>query len=527
MPPWPHGAKGIWRDNGCELHVLRGHGLHDDGWSGGCRGGRTEQPSLQDPPARRRPFADTVAMRFAKTRKRLGFTACRRAQRTVFLPRIPTPQTSCSESSQRRARAGMARLQAPHPASGSRGRRPSMACSVHAAPSCPARKPTRAGSARRRRRESARTPASQSRLACSFDPLLRRRHEVPPHMPRRIQRLATEQHRLERVFARQHGEAPRSSRTRCLAGGRSRRAGLAPQHVERAFRRLGIDRQFGIGGRSSAALEGYRRTPTGDSIPKRARPPPRCGAGMPAFRKEWPGWWWKDGGLSGCAAAPPRSAFAQRTVGTGSAGGSESRMPRSAVIQFTSPGRMSGRLPRVSRWANASALQVGHHGQPGELGARRCRGRVEQRRPHVVDDHERPSKPRACRRARRRTPKPPPRSGARAHQLGHGRASIRNAVKHRASHSQCHLRTDQADQARSGRQADAGEIIEPVLAWAKDQQVAVVADQSGTRPTAPQCGAHHVPASVVVQHLRQRDRDRPSSAGWQRIGHHLRAARRR
>ena len=93
---------------------------------------------------------------------------------------------------------------------------------------------------------------------------------------------------------------------------------------------------------------------------------------------------------------------------------SEWAMPRPAVIQLTSPGRIGCSVPRLSRCDDLALEQVGHGGEPDVRVRAHVDALPEQElgRPHLVEEDERPDHlPRADGSARRTSK--PPRSRAR------------------------------------------------------------------------------------------------------------------
>ena len=293
-----------------------------------------------------------------------------------------------------------------------------MACSV-TGPSCRPETQRAAGSARRRRRESPERAGLQSRLACSIrscDDDTKFHHICrgassgsPPNSialkaglrPQHVARAAVEQ---DQVLRREVGV----------------QLGLALQHVERAFRRLGSIASSASGSRSSATLKVSANTRTGDSHPEAAPGHHlQVRAGMPAFRQGGRGMV-VEGRRSLLVATRQRysrsafrAAHARRRGGRAgalecdaAAGGHPVHVAGQDVLQAAQRCRDGGsrRPTGRSRWPARCA----------DAGARRCRGWLEQRRPHVVDEHERADAKRACRVGTvRRTSKPPPRSWVR------------------------------------------------------------------------------------------------------------------
>lgn len=87
----PHELKGIWRE-WLQLHVPA-RAAHVMSLVRQMRGGKDYDSRFGTRQRGEGPFADLVAMRFAKTRKRLGFEGLPALRTDLFLPpRIPTPQ---------------------------------------------------------------------------------------------------------------------------------------------------------------------------------------------------------------------------------------------------------------------------------------------------------------------------------------------------------------------------------------------------------------------------------------------------
>ena len=87
----PHELKDIWRE-WLQLHVPA-RAAHVMSLVRQMRGGKDYDSRFGTRQRGEGPFADLVAMRFAKTRKRLGFTGLPALRTDLFLPpRMPTPQ---------------------------------------------------------------------------------------------------------------------------------------------------------------------------------------------------------------------------------------------------------------------------------------------------------------------------------------------------------------------------------------------------------------------------------------------------
>ena len=87
----PHELKDIWRE-WLQLHVPA-RAAHVMSLVRQMRGGKDYDSRFGTRQRGEGPFADLVAMRFAKTRKRLGFEGLPALRTDLFLPlRIPTPQ---------------------------------------------------------------------------------------------------------------------------------------------------------------------------------------------------------------------------------------------------------------------------------------------------------------------------------------------------------------------------------------------------------------------------------------------------
>lgn len=87
----PHELKDIWRE-WLQLHVPA-RAAHVMSLVRQMRGGKDYDSRFGTRQRGEGPFADLVAMRFAKTRKRLGFTDLPALRTDLFLPpRMPTPQ---------------------------------------------------------------------------------------------------------------------------------------------------------------------------------------------------------------------------------------------------------------------------------------------------------------------------------------------------------------------------------------------------------------------------------------------------
>ena len=90
-------------------------------------------------------------------------------------------------------------------------------------------------------------------------------------------------------------------------------------------------------------------------------------------------------------------------------------MPRPAVIQLTSPGRIACSDAEAVAMDDLALEQVGHR-READVRVRphvHARARRQLDRPHVVEEDERPDQPLLARGSARRTEKPP-RSRARA-----------------------------------------------------------------------------------------------------------------
>ena len=106
-----------------------------------------------------------------------------------------------------------------------------------------------------------------------LDAVLRRRHEVPPHVPRRIQRLTAQQHRLDAAQrARPCGERRDPARPGAAREYPRRRAAPSPSRMynARSTARASTSNSAS-GAMSTATLNVSVNTATGDSSPN-ARP---------------------------------------------------------------------------------------------------------------------------------------------------------------------------------------------------------------------------------------------------------------
>ena len=155
-----------------------------------------------------------------------------------------------------------------------------------------------------------------------------------------------------------------------------RGAGVQPP-VDVEHRRVGL--HLGLGAErlagdqprpQAAALVGRQvRRRRGGRRPGRSPPAPSAARPRPGCR----------------ACGPPCAAGASKR--------SEWVMPRPAVIQFTSPGRIACSEPTLSRWRDLALEQIGDGGEADvrmrpHVDAARDAGR-EVHRPHVVEEHER------------------------------------------------------------------------------------------------------------------------------------------
>jgi hypothetical protein len=125
-----------------------------------------------------------------------------------------------------------------------------------------------------------------------FDPLSARGHEIPPDVPRALERSAAEEHetRAPRCsdgdpVARTKDEKPRAFE--CLA----RDVDLAVGDVDRPLLLVGIERCTRARGKHDFCIKPFRQHPTGDFRPKaepaitRARTPPSSIMGRLAASK--------------------------------------------------------------------------------------------------------------------------------------------------------------------------------------------------------------------------------------------------